>query len=432
MINLDSLRLRAARALIKEAAKHLQSDLSVELWNGEILPLGPNARSDVRAVVRSPGAVRQMLRKPGVMTVFELYADGQLDVVGGTPLEASRRLDHSRSLRLKKNIKRSTVIKCALPFLLGGKPAKAVSGFEGEVQSDAQRGRADKQFIQFHYDVSNAFYALFLDPEMVYSCGYFATRDVSLEDAQIAKLDRICQKLRLKPGDRLLDIGCGWGGLICHAAANYSAVCHGVTLSQSQFDFAAAKIARLGLGDKIKLELKDYRAIDPGARYDKIAQVEMFEHVGLDNHDKHFEWIRQLLEPRGLYFHQASTRVATKDPAKFRQLTGYMKVITRHIFPGGEMDHIGMTATNLERHGFEVHDIEGLREHFQATLEHWVARLHARREEAIAEIGPQKTRMWLLYLTMCARGFERGGINLFQVVASNRRAGSAGLPLVRV
>lgn len=431
MFSFEESRLRAARKLVRHTADLLQGDLSVELWNGEVLPLGPNARDDVRLVVRSPSAVRRLLLKPSLMTLFELYAEDELDYTGASPLVASRRYDHFRSLDVAKKFDRKLAMRAAIPFLLGARAKPKAAGYDKSVDRHFTGGRDDKDLIAFHYDVSNAFYALFLDPEMVYSSAYFAAAETTLEAAQIAKLDRICHKLRLKPGDRLLDIGCGWGGLICHAARNFGAQCHGVTLSQRQYDFAGAKIARLGLGDRIKLELRDYRSIDASEGYDKIAQIEMFEHVGLDNHDMHFEHIKKLLAPRGLYLHQASTRWATPDLSKFRQPTRYQKVLSRFIFPGGECDYIGLTATNLERHGFEVRDVEAMREHFQLTLEHWVARLYEQRDEARDEIGEARTRLWILYLSMCARSFERCTIGVFQTLAARRRIGPSSLPLAR-
>jgi len=431
MFNLEERRLVAARALAAEIARHLQGDLSLELWNGEVLPLGPNARDDVRIVVRSPGAVRRLLLRPKLMTIFELYAENELDVTGASPLDASRRYDHFRSLEVGAKVDRRLAFKCALPFLFGAKNRQQIGAYDKTVDPHFARGRDDKELIQFHYDVSNEFYALFLDPAMVYSCAYFTSPQDSIEVAQIAKLDRICRKLQLKPGEELLDIGCGWGGLICHAAMNYGVRCHGVTLSQKQYDFAAAKIARLGLQDRIKLEVRDYRAIDASEAYDKIAQIEMFEHIGLDNHDRHFEHIKKLLRPTGLYLHQASTRWATPDLSKFRQPTRYQKVLSRFIFPGGECDYIGLTATNLERHGFEVRDVEAMREHFQLTLEHWVARLYEQRDEARDEIGEARTRLWILYLSMCARSFERCTIGVFQTLAARRRIGPSSLPLAR-
>ena len=429
---LEKSRLRAARALTANIAEHLHGDLSLELWNKEVLPLGPGARDDVRIVVRSPNAIRRVLLKPSLATIFELYAEGELDFSGANPIVAARRYDHFRSVDLGKNVNRLLALRCALPFLLSAPVRSKAVGFEGSVSSRFDQGRDDKGLIQFHYDVSNAFYALFLDRQMVYSCGYFPTLETSLDDAQATKLDRICRKLRLQPGDRLLDIGCGWGGLLIHAADKYGAQGHGVTLSQAQYDYAVAKIAELGLSDRIKIEMRDYRAIKTPGGYDKVAQVGMFEHVGLDNHDQHFRHVHKLLRPRGLYLHHAITRWATPNLAQFREPTRYQKVISRFIFPGGELDHIGLTATNLERHGFEVHDVEGMREHYQLTLERWLDRLYENREVAAAEVGKTRMRLWMLYFAMFARAFERGTIGIFQTLASKRNVGASGLDLARI
>src|SRR5277367_6914747 len=244
MISIESQRLKAARTMVAHLAEHLGGDLCVELWNGEVLPLGPNARDDVRIAVRSPNAVRRLMLKPKLATIFSLYAEEELDCVGANPIVLSRRFDHFKSLDLAKNFDRKIALRCALPFLLSDPGRDNAPGYDKKVEAHFGKGRKDDELIRFHYDVSNAFYALFLDPEMVYSCGYFEAPETSLEDAQIAKLDKICRKLRLQPGDRLLDIGCGWGGLICHAAHVYGAQCHGVTLSQAQFDFTSAIIDR--------------------------------------------------------------------------------------------------------------------------------------------------------------------------------------------
>ncbi|HEY2660010.1 MAG TPA: cyclopropane-fatty-acyl-phospholipid synthase family protein [Caulobacteraceae bacterium] len=428
---LEQSRLKAVRALAKNISEHLRGDLSLELWNGEVLPLGPGARDDVRFVVRSPRSIRRLLLKPSLTTLFELYAEDEIDFSGANPVEATRSFDHIRSLGLARNVDRKLALRCALLFLLSA-PERPVSvGYEKTVSSQFAKGRDDKDLIQFHYDLSNEFYALFLDQGMVYSCGYFNTPETSLDEAQITKLDRICRKLRLQPGDRFLDVGSGWGGLLLHATKHYGAQCHGVTLSKAQFDYATAKVAELGLGDRIRIEMRDYRSIDDREAYDKIAQVGMFEHVGLDNHDQHFEHIRNLLRPRGLYLHHAITRRATPDISKFRRKTRYQKAITRFIFPGAELDYIGLTMTNLERHGFEVHDVEAMREHYQLTLEHWLERLFQRREVAAAEVGKTKVRLWLLYFTLFARAFERGGVGIFQTLASKRRVGASGLDLAR-
>lgn len=428
-------REQAARRIVAHVAEHLQADLSVRLWTGEVLPLGPGARDDIQIVVARPGAVRRLLLKPALMTLFELFATGELRIEGGSPLEAADRWDHGRAVHLARRVDKWLIARNAVPFLLGRDeagaelPAWDADGLGGVGQGYGQR--RDQEFIQFHYDVSNAFYGLFLDPEMVYSSAYFTSPDATLEAAQAEKLDRICRKLRLQPGERMLDVGCGWGGLACWAARNYGVHVHGVTLSQAQLDYARAKVERLGLSDRVTLELRDYRTIDEPGAYDKIAQVEMFEHAGFKNHDRHFEQMHRLLKPRGLYFHQASVRRGTRDVAALARPTPTTRVITRFIFPGGELDTIGMTVTNLGRLGFETLDVEDMREHFELTLRHWTQRLYDRRAEAAAEVGEARTRLWLIYFALFAKGFERGSVLVYQTVAQKRRPGPSGLPLDR-
>lgn len=424
-------RVEAARRIVAHVAEHLRADLSVRLWTGEVLPLGPGARDDIQIVVARPSAVRRLLLKPSLMTVFELFATGDLRIEGGDPLQAADRWDHGRAVHLARNVDKWLIAREAAPFLLNGGdegatqlPAWDATGDDGV--GAARSGRRDQDFIQFHYDVGNDFYALFLDPEMVYSSAYFTAPDATLEAAQAEKLDRICKKLRLKPGQKLLDVGCGWAGLSCWAARNYGVTVHGVTLSQAQLDYGRAKVERLGLQDKVTLELKDYRQVE-GA-YDAISQVEMFEHVGFANHETHFLEMKRLLKPGGLYFHQASVRRGGRDAIRPTPTT---KVITRFIFPGGELDTIGMTVTNLGRLGFEVLDVEDMREHFELTLREWTRRLYDRREAAYALAGEARTRLWLIYFALFAKGFERGSVLVYQTVAQKRRPGPSGLPLDR-
>ncbi|CAL1690803.1 putative fatty acid methyltransferase [Brevundimonas subvibrioides] len=424
-------RVTAARRIVAHVAEHLQADLSLRLWTGEVLPLGPNARDDIQIVVARPSAVRRLLLKPGLMTLFEMFGTGDVRVEGGSPLDAADRWDHGRAVHLASRLDKVLMAKEALPFLMGGSDAEATelpawdsSGNDG-IGAD-KAGRSDQDFIQFHYDVGNDFYALFLDPEMVYSSAYFTSHDATLEAAQEEKLHRICKKLRLQPGQKLLDVGCGWAGLSCWAAKHYGVTVHGVTLSQAQLDFGRAKVEREGLSDRITLELKDYRNVE--GQYDAISQVEMFEHVGFANHERHFLEMKRLLKPGGLYFHQASVRRGGTDPIKPTDTT---KVITRFIFPGGELDTIGMTVTNLGRLGFETLDVEDMREHFELTLKHWEDRLYARREEAYAMVGEARTRLWLIYFALFKKGFERGSVLVYQTVAQKRRPGPSGLPLDR-
>lgn len=422
-------RLAAARIIVAEIALHLQADASVELWNGEVLPLGVNARDDIRIRIGSPGAIGRLLRSPRLTTLVEVYLSGDLDITGASPFDALQRWDHLKAVGLKRSVDRKRLLRAAIPFLTAFGAEEPGMGFAARVRRLAGRGRDDLGMIQFHYDVSNAFYALFLGREMQYSAAVFDRWDGDLDTAQQAKLDLICRKLELAPGKRLLDIGCGWGGLACHAAQHFGAIVHGVTLSQAQYDAATALVRQRGLADRVTLELRDYRTLDETARHDAIAQIGMFEHVGIDNHDAFFRKIAALLAPGGLYLHQATTRRATRDLSRFRKRTAYMAVINRWIFPGGELDYLGMTATNLERWGFEVRHVESMREHYYLTLKSWSERLYARREEAIAEAGLTRTRLWLLYFALSCTGFWRGVLCDFQTLAQKKVTGASGLPL---
>ena len=431
-------RIEAARRIVAHVAEHFQADLSLRLWNGEVLPLGPNARDDIQITISGPAVIRRMLLKPGIMTLFELCASGDLGVTGGSPLEAADRWNHGRAIHLAKRVDKLFLAREALPFLWGSD--KVATDYDDTAAYDA-RGevgigagyakRKDKDFIAFHYDVGNDFYALFLDPEMVYSSAYYTREDLPLEQAQTEKLDRICRKLRLKPGQKLLDVGCGWGGLSCWAAKHYGVTVHGVTLSEEQLKFAQAKIDREGLTDKITLELKDYRDLDMKGHFDAVSQVEMFEHVGFANHDRHFEKMLWLLKPGGLYFHQASVRRGTRDHNQIAPTTQSTRTIARFIFPGGELDTIGMTVTNMGRLGFEVLDVEDMREHFQLTTREWSKRLYDRLPEAVAQVGSERAQLWLIFFALCAKAFERGAALVYQTVGQKRRPGPSGLPLDR-
>jgi cyclopropane-fatty-acyl-phospholipid synthase len=366
-------------------------------------------------------------------TAIELLLNGRIRIEDGTFFDFEpRRQDVENKVRagLLRKIDKKLAFRALAPFFFGRRdPPAPKLEFAGDIPDRVDDGRDDKALVQFHYDLSNEFYALFLDPRMVYSCAYFPSWDASLEAAQVSKLDIVCRKLQLKPGERFLDIGCGWGGLVIHAAQHYGVQAHGVTLSQAQFDFAQSRVAELGLSDRIRIELKDYRELT--GEYDKIASVGMFEHVGLDNHDAYFAKMHSLLRVRGLLLNHAITRRARRK--NFRKKPPEYVAMTKYIFPGGELDHIGLSLDNLEMHEFDVLDVEGLREHYARTCRLWAERLYARRREAEAMIGEVKTHLWLIYLARSAIGFERGAMAIFQTLASKRAhsALATGLPPTR-
>jgi cyclopropane-fatty-acyl-phospholipid synthase len=239
----------------------------------------------------------------------------------------------------------------------------------------------------------------------------------------------ICRKLRLQPGDRFLDIGSGWGALVSHAALHYGVSAFGVTLSEEQAKLAREKAEQLGIADRVTIVLQDYRSLD--ARFDKIASIGMFEHVGIDNHPAYFAAVNRLLEPGGLYLHHAIARPAKGTDKRFRKMRAEYKALTRYIFPGGELDHLGMSIANLERAKFEIHDVEGWRRHYARTTRIWWENLSRNRAAAEAEVGPDKTRLWLLYLAGCSLAFERGAVGIFQTLAQKRAKGVSALPPTR-
>jgi cyclopropane-fatty-acyl-phospholipid synthase len=240
----------------------------------------------------------------------------------------------------------------------------------------------------------------------------------------------ICRKLRLQPGERVLDIGCGWGGLICNAALNYGVQAHGVTLSQTQHDYAQEKIRRLGLADRVTVELRDYATLD--GTYDKISSIGMYEHVGIANYPKYFGKLNSLLRDRGILLNHGITRRAKKSKRRFGMIRPEHRLFAKYIFPGGELDHIGHTCESLEACRFEVHDVENWREHYAQTTRFWYERLSSRKDEAVAIVGPERYRLWQAYLAGVSFAFRDGSMRIYQVVASKHSArGRAGLPPTR-
>jgi cyclopropane-fatty-acyl-phospholipid synthase len=268
----------------------------------------------------------------------------------------------------------------------------------------------DAGAIAHHYDVGNEFYALFLDPLMVYTCAYYRDPDGKLEQAQEDKLDLVCRKLRLRPGERMLDIGCGWGSLAIWAAQHYGVRAHGVTLSRAQAEWAAQRIARGGLADRCLVEYRDWRDIPADSRYDKIAAVGIIEHVGIPNYPAFFGGVRRLLEDGGLYLNHGIHHEF------YWRRTSQTDFLLRHVFPNGDLSGFTETVTEMERARWEVQDVENLRLHYARTCRHWVERLNARAAEARAMVGERVYRTWQLYLTCSAVAFEGGSIGLYQVL----------------
>ncbi len=417
----------AARQAIEQIGSRLDLDLWIRLWDGSRVPLGRNVTGDLTLSISSPGVISSILRRPTLDRVLRHYLHGQIDFEGGTLIDLGNLVAFRQTRSQLKQLDKWHLFKCILPFLLAkaDKPKRGRGYGKGEVGGD-RAGRDEKSYNQFHYDVGNAFYQLFLDQRMMYTCAYFRDRSNSLDQAQRDKLEMICRKLRLQPGERFLDIGCGWGGLVCYAAENFGVEAHGVTLSRQQSDYAQAEIERRGLTSRVRVELKDYQ--DLTGQFDKIASIGMYEGIGVANYEAYFKKICQLLDDRGIFLNHGITRRAKRKIENFGKISPGKRVILKYIFPGSELDHIGHTLQVMESCGFEVHDVEGLRLHYARTLRLWHDRLAARREEAIELVGPELYRIWIAYLAGVTGGFAHGPSHVFQTVAV-KRADKAASPL---
>ncbi|HWP66544.1 MAG TPA: cyclopropane-fatty-acyl-phospholipid synthase family protein [Candidatus Limnocylindria bacterium] len=275
--------------------------------------------------------------------------------------------------------------------------------------------RAERD-VAFHYDVSNEFYALFLDPRMVYTCAYYRRPDAGLATAQEDKLELVCRKLQLAPGERLLDLGCGWGALALWAAERWGVEVHGVTLSAAQATWAAEAARRAGLAGRVRIERADWRDVAPEKPYDKIAAIGLIEHVGRARHPAYFAQVHRLLTPGGLFLnHGITCRAGARR-------TSEMAFLQRHVFPGGELAPLDAIVGGIERAGFEIVDVEDLRPHYARTTRQWVERLQANAERARALVGERVYRTYLAYLAGASVAFDEGWIALHQVVATRRGA----------
>jgi len=284
--------------------------------------------------------------------------------------------------------------------------------------------RIDAEAIAYHYDVSNDFYALWLDSQMVYSCAYFRSPDDSLDDAQTQKLDHVLRKLGVRPGDRLLDIGCGWGALIVRAAEKFGAQALGITVSRNQYEYARERIAAAGLADRCEVQLEDYR--DAAGKYERIASVGMFEHVGLQGLRGYFTRINELLADDGTVLNHGITAT---DPDSAETPWGGGEFIERYVFPHGELPHISLALKEMCTAGLEPVDVENLRRHYALTLDHWARRFEEAAPRLREIAGEKRYRIWRVFLAGCADGFAQHRMSLYQILAV--RAGAGALPLTR-
>ena len=399
-------------------------DFTVRLWDGTVWPADRGISPAFTLVLDHPGALRQMLLPPSELNLGESYIYGDYDVIGDL-IVAFPLVDHFEQLDLGLGDKLGLAWKLrSLPKERPSQDGRQAATMGGTTHS---RGR-DQQAISYHYDVSSDFYALWLDRNMVYSCGYFYDVDEDIHTAQERKLDYICRKLRLEPGERLLDVGCGWGGLVIYAAKHYDVQALGITLSQPQVDWAQERIEEAGVGDRCRVIYQDYREVDPGDEpFDKLVSVGMFEHVGEAKMHTYFEKAWDILRPKGLFLNHAIARPGwepkVEDPNAFGN---------RYVFPDGELTPISHSLRIAEDVGLEVRDVESLREHYALTLRRWVRRLEKRHEEALNHVDEATYRIWRLFMSGSAHGFQTGRLNVYQsLLAKPGAEGESGLPLTR-
>jgi len=413
----DDLTLRSARQLVQTAAKALDAPFSIRLWDGSIHPLGANSDPNLFVSIRSAGVIGALLRRPTPENFIRHFARGDVDFHGADFMTFAERARVRNSRRRARSISKLTLAKLLSPFLFARAPRQEIEHeWDGDEVGRSRTKEMSKDYIQFHYDISNDFYKLFLDEQMVYTCAYFTDWSNSLEQAQYDKLDMTCRKLQLAPGDRLLDIGCGWGALAIHAAENYGVEAHGVTLSETQVDLANERIRERGLEDQVRVELMDYRNVK--GSYNKIASLGMIEHIGVPNYPEYMGKIASLMPDRGIFLNHGITRAAKKSKRKFMKARPEQRLLAKYIFPGGELGHIGNTIECMESRGFRVHDVEGWRDHYAMTCRHWCRRLWENRDEATEIVGKEKFRLWLAYLGCVSLSLGDGSACIYQTVAT--------------
>jgi len=404
----------------------MENPPALRLWDNILHEF--DGSSGVTLVFRDPEVLKRLVLRQDPLLLADAYFQGAIDVEGDL-YRALAVKTHLEGLSLSRRDKLA-LLRDALMLRTSDRGALKPSG--NWASRAAQRfshrhSRAsDRAAISFHYDVSNDFYGLWLDTERVYSCAYFEWPGQSLDQAQRNKLEHICRKLRLRPGERLLDIGCGWGALVCWAAREYGVQAHGITLSEQQLEFARSRIRAEGLGHLVTVELRDYRDLPGQAVYDKVSSIGMFEHVGLANLPAYYAVVRRVLRPGGLFLNHG----ITQDEEGWKR-TVATEFINRYVFPDGELDCLSNIQLGMEREGFEILDVEGLRAHYALTLRHWVQRLESQRKEALRYVDEATYRIWRLYMAACTLEFETGGSGIYQILAANRNGGNWPVPLTR-
>lgn len=404
VLHRPSLAPLDAEAIVRRLFRdHPNPGFAVRLWDGRDVTFGRPAAFTL--VFADPDTFETCIRTSDPSEFAEAYIDGRVRIEGDL-WEAVKLAAYLRTRKLDVGT------KLAIASKLGVRPSSHTI-------------RADTRDVQAHYDLSDDFFRLFLDDRMVYSCAYFASEDDSLDVAQARKLDLVCRKLRLEPGDAMLDLGCGWGALAIWAAEHYQARVHGITLSAHQAAEAFRRVEAAGLADRVTIEQRHYADL-PVAAYDKVASVGMYEHVGIGKLPAYFRKVHQTLRPGGLFLNHGITAPVNRPALNGGAFIG------RHVFPGGELDTLPHLEAAMEAEGFEIVDVESLRPHYALTLTEWYRRFRAARDRASTFVPRHVLRTWDLYLAGCAQSFAEGIVGIHQVLASKLdQSGRSRAPLTR-
>jgi cyclopropane-fatty-acyl-phospholipid synthase len=388
----------------------------IECYDGS--SIGPE-EAPATVVIASPRVLQRVATAPGELGFARAYVAGELDVRGDLLFALSALRERVDQVRLDPRQWAAVVRRLGPAALRPLPPPPEEVRLRGRRHSKAR----DAAAISHHYDVSNDFYRLVLGPSMTYSCAVWPTADAALEQAQEAKYELICRKLALRPGMRLLDVGCGWGGMAMHAATHHGVRAVGVTISRRQAEWAGKSVAEAGLSDRVEIRLQDYRDVRDGP-YDAISSIGMFEHVGLTQLGTYFGRLHALLGPEGRLLNHGISR----PPAR-RARFARRSFIDRYVFPDGELHEVGSVVSQIQRSGFEVRHVESLREHYALTLRAWVGNLERSWDEAVAEVGIARARIWRLYMAGAALNFEAGRTQVHQVLAVRSDGGRAAMLL---
>lgn len=416
----DAANIRSAIGFFERLFRGCDAaNIAVRFWDGSVWRLRSDQHTEATLILRHPESLSRMLRWPLQLAIGEAYIYDDIDVVG--PLETFVPLaDHLMERRWSL----MDWLRCGAATLM----QRRLDRIPEETRSLLLHGRRhekrrDKQAVRFHYDVPVEFYRLWLDSRLMYSCGYYQHVDDALEQAQTRKLEYLCRKLRLKAGDRVLDIGCGWGGFALYAAQVHGALVHGITLSRRQAEVANQRLNAAGLSRRCRIEVRDFRDVHGERMYDKIVSIGMIEHVGKHRLASYYEQVNELLCPGGAFLVQG---IGTRDgqPA-------LGPFANRYVFPDAEVLPVQDLVRAAEDSGLEVRDVESLREHYALTLNAWTRRLEAHHEEAVRVVGEVTYRVWRAYMAMAGYLFSRGRLSLYHTLCVKAEAGRAGVPLTR-